>query len=108
MAQAVGSISNFRVIGGTMNFSALTRKLLKDDAAEYKVGKAYAWLRLIKDGMKPTKWYEPTKNGTKVKFEFISDKSTYLMAMGEFRGYLDVLNQEFPGLGIRLESEDGE
>jgi hypothetical protein len=108
MGQAVGTISNLRITGGTSNFHTLTRKRLQENPMEYKVAKAYAWLSLIQDGARPTKWYEPTKNGTKVKWAAIHDRPTYLMAMGEFRGYLDALNEAYPGLDLRLESDSEE
>ena len=90
-----------------MNLSILTREYAGDDKI-YKATKAILWSHMVNDMKRPTRWYRPTKKGTKVSFDVIHDKPAYLQAMGELRGFMDSVNEEYPEVGLHFDDKDGD
>ena len=50
-------------IGGQLTFKELTKSL---DVKVYAQAKAICWMRVLNDMWKPTRFLQPTKNGTKL------------------------------------------
>lgn len=84
------SISGIKVVGGQMNFEKLTNKISEKDHA---MGKVAIWSGMLGDLMKPTKWFNSTKNGTKVNFDKIHTQKEYDMAVLELEGHLFIVNK---------------
>jgi hypothetical protein len=84
-------MSRFSVTGGKIIQKKLTHKI---DEETYAIGKAYFWMQLLKDGMRPKKWLKPNSKGTSVNFEMISSKEDKEIAFGEFKGYLNFVNDK--------------
>ncbi|HUX79101.1 MAG TPA: hypothetical protein VMW10_05075 [Alphaproteobacteria bacterium] len=82
-------------IGGEVVQENLNSKLQKEDIQKFEVGKAFFWSGMLNDAMKPVKWFKPTRNGQKVKFDSIKDKLQMETAKGELRGYLNYLNEKY-------------
>ena len=94
-------ITGVKLIGGKINQPALTLQLLKEDDRQYAIGKAVYWSSLLKDAMKPKRWLKPTKNGTKVHFDYIHDQEAFDVAVGELQGYINHINEKY-GLDLTL------
>jgi uncharacterized protein Smg (DUF494 family) len=84
-------MSRMGVIGGKIVQKNLTHKI---DEETYDIGKAYFWMQLLKDGMRPKKWLKPNSKGTSVNFATISNKEEMNTAYGEFEGYLKFVNEK--------------
>ena len=99
-------------IGGELIFDKVTDNIFEEATAEqreqlYAIIKANNWLHMIKGSHKPIKWYEPTPEGTKVKFELILSDEQCDQAIQELREYVDELNAKY-NCGIELGEGDDE
>lgn len=89
------TITGFKPLGGKIIQKLLTLKLKTENDKEYSVGKVVFWLNMINDNMKPVRWNKPNKNGTSVKFDYIHDKETHEIAMGELKGFMNYVNETY-------------
>lgn len=88
-------MGELNVVGGRMDFKKMTLDLQKSKPDMYAFCKAQAWLRLMKDGMIPVKWYKANKNGTGVKFEMATSQEQMDMEQSKFTTYIDQINDEY-------------
>lgn len=65
------------------------------------IGKAQAWMNMLNDGMRPTKWLKTTAKGTKVNFDFIKTSEQYDEGIIELETFLNEINEEY-SLGISI------
>lgn len=98
------SIKNITVTGGRINFQKLTLKLQKENQKEFEIGKIITWLSMLNRGQKPKRWNKPTKNGSAVTFETISNQTEYDTALGELQGYTNSINREY-GTDLKFKKE---
>ena len=94
---------NISVVGGKLESKALTLAALNKDEKDFDVAKAIVWSNLLKDRMKPTKWFKTTKTGTKISFDYINSMESYHAAVGELEGYLKYINKKH-GMDLYLTS----
>lgn len=59
---------------------------------EYDIKKAQMWAYMINDGKRPTRWFTPTKKGTKVNFDFIGSLEDREVALNEIKLFIEDLN----------------
>lgn len=88
-----------QVVGGQTKFSTMTNQCTEK---EYMVIKAFAWNKLLKDKMIPTKWLKPNKQGTKVNFNMAKNQEEYDKEVAKFKGYVAEVNELYPDVGITL------
>jgi hypothetical protein len=81
-----------QAVGGQMIFKKLTNEV---EEKEFAIRKAYIWLNMLNDGMKPVKWLKPTKKGTKVNFEIIRSEEELNKGLDELDTYLYDINKRF-------------
>ncbi|MBL0387893.1 hypothetical protein JJB07_14725 [Tumebacillus sp. ITR2] len=86
------------VSGGTLQSSSLTSKL---EPAVYAHGKAIYWLRMLKEGMVPTKWAKQTQNGTKVNFAYPRTQEQFDDSERQLRSFVSEINEKYD-LGIEF------
>lgn len=89
------------VVGGQKHFPNMTNKY---SDRNYAMGKAQAWMNMLNDGMKPTRWLKPNAKGTKVNFDSIKTKEEYDEGLSELQEYLNGINEKF-SLGIIISRE---
>jgi hypothetical protein len=86
------SIDKITVVGGSLRATFLTNKLTEQD---YAIGKAYAWLSMLKDRQQPRKWMRPSAKGTNINFDIIMNKEQLEQAQDELELYLKQVNRQF-------------
>ena len=91
-------------VGGTLLVEVLTASVARHPR-DYDLGKAAAWVRMVNDLQRPTKWYAPTGKGTSVDFDFIVEQAQYDEAKRELVDYVADLNQRYPEVGIQIGPE---
>jgi hypothetical protein len=89
------------VQGGQMQFSQLTSEF---DEKEFATRKAYVWMHMLNDSMKPIKWLKTTKKGTKVNFESIKTQEEYDSGLDQLNAFLSGVNRQF-GTDYKLNKE---
>lgn len=87
-----GNCVKISVTGGQIEFKRLTNDLSEEDFA---ICKAFIWLKMLNDNMKPIKWLKTTKKGTKVNFETIKSLEEYKQGLKELTSYIQEVNEKF-------------
>lgn len=80
-----------RKMKATLAFNGLTNGL---DERTYAIAKVHAWMNLLNQNMRPTKFFDPTKNGTRVNVEQIMSQSDYDKGFEELEGFACVVNKK--------------
>jgi len=76
----------------TLSFTGLTKGL---DERTYSIAKVHAWMDLLNQSMRPVKFNNPTKNGTRVNVEQIANQEGYDRGVEELEGYIYVVNKKY-------------
>jgi hypothetical protein len=85
----------------TVAFNGLTKGL---DNKTYAIGKVHAWMKLLNENIRPTKFFNPTKNGTRVNVEQIMDQAEYDKGLEELEAYAYAVNKKH-GTNFRFKPE---
>lgn len=77
------------VVRGQLSFKKMTPDKSQE---EYEFLKLMHWTyMLLNDGMVPTKWLQPTKEGTKVNFRSVNKREEWQQATAEYKEYMESL-----------------
>ncbi|GGD05223.1 hypothetical protein [Pontibacillus salipaludis] len=86
--------NSFRVTGGKRKHDKMTKELFENNRTVYEGAKLKIWVYMLKQGEKPTKWYKPNKQGTKVAFEFMENQQEADKSVEELKNHITRLNEE--------------
>ncbi|MFJ8262697.1 hypothetical protein ACIQ4I_12210 [Rummeliibacillus sp. NPDC094406] len=98
MAEKVKDNTKIQLVSGQIVFEKMTNKI---DSKEYAERKAWAWLGMVNDGKKPTRWLKPNCKGTKVNFDFIQSQEEYEKVLDQIEPFLKKINRAY-GLDYNL------
>lgn len=85
----------------TLVFNGLTNGL---DEKTYAIGRVHAWMELLNQNMRPIKFFNPTKNGTRVSVEQILGQTDYDKGFEELEAYAYIINKKH-GTNFKFKQE---
>jgi hypothetical protein len=81
-----------RVVGGTMLLDRLTSV---ENEKTFNIAKAHCWFYMLQDKKVPTKWYKPTKKGTKIAFIYPKTQKEYDDSLADLKGFILTVNEKY-------------
>ena len=102
----MSAFDEIKFTGGGIRYPKLTNELFERNPVMYKQVKAMKWLDLLKEGMKPTKWEEPTEKGTNVLFEMMETAEDTQLAEMELSEFIQAVNEEYGKIIMTLQKRE--
>ena len=91
-------------INATLSFNGMTKGL---DERTYAISKVHVWIDLLNKNMRPTKFYAPTSNGTRINVEQILNQEDYDKGLEELDGFMYTVNKKH-GTDFKLSMKEEE
>jgi hypothetical protein len=95
------------IVGGELQFPTLTRELATADRKEYDLGLLEVTIEMMNDGIFPTKFYNPTKKGTRAAFKTIQDQREFAQCKVNLKLFVENVNMLY-GTNVEVSAEPRE